>query len=71
MYKVHNNWNIFFLCGFDVKDGHTSKTCPVHWHKMNHQDAYMRDNAQQFISMGYELSTKGMHKMVLLSSRYT
>ncbi len=71
VYKVHNNWNVCFSCGFDVKDGHTSKTCPVHWRKMNHQDAYMRKNAQQFISAGYEPSTKGMRKTVLPSSRYT
>jgi hypothetical protein len=71
VYKVHNNWNVCISCGFDVKDGHTSKTCPAHWRKMNHQDAYTRKNAQQFISVGYELSTKGMHKMVLPSSRYT
>jgi hypothetical protein len=71
VYKVHKNWNVCFLCGFNVKDGHTSKTCPVHWHKMNHQNAYTCKNAQQFISAGYEPSTKGMHKMVLPASRYT
>jgi hypothetical protein len=25
------NWNVYFLCGFDVKNGHTSKTCPAPW----------------------------------------
>jgi hypothetical protein len=35
VYKIHNNWNVCFLCGFDVEDGHTSKTCPAHWRKMN------------------------------------
>ncbi len=68
VYKVHNNWSMCFSCSFDVEDRHTSKTCPAHWRKMNHQDAYMRKNAQQFISAGYEPSTKGMHKTVLLAS---
>jgi hypothetical protein len=71
VYKVHNNWKVCFSCGFDVKDGHTSKACPVHWCKMNHQDAHTRENAQQFISAGYEPSTMGMHKTVLPSLRYT
>ncbi len=69
--KVHNHWNVCFSCGFDVEDGHTSQTCPAHWRKMNHQDAYMRKNAQQFISPGYDPCTKGMHKTVLPSARYT
>jgi hypothetical protein len=30
VYKIHNNWNVCFLCGFDVKDRHTSKTYPAH-----------------------------------------
>ena len=25
--KVYANWNVCFLCGLDVEDGHTSKTC--------------------------------------------
>jgi hypothetical protein len=28
IYKVHNNWNVCFSCGFDIEDGHTSITCP-------------------------------------------
>jgi hypothetical protein len=71
VYKVHSNWNVCFSCGFDVEDRHTSQTCPAHWHKMNHQDAYMRKNAQQFISAGYDPCTKGMHKTLLPSARYT
>jgi hypothetical protein len=71
VHKVHNNWNVRFLCCFDIKDGHTSKTCPVHWRKMKHQDAYMHKNAQQFISTEYEPCTKGMHKTVLPLARYT
>jgi hypothetical protein len=28
IYKRYNNWNVCFLCGFDIEDGHTSQTCP-------------------------------------------
>jgi hypothetical protein len=28
IYKRYNNWNVCFSCGFDIKDGHTSQTCP-------------------------------------------
>jgi hypothetical protein len=31
IYKIHNNWNACFSCGFDIKDGHTSITCPFKW----------------------------------------
>ena len=27
--KQYANWSIYFSCGFDVEDGHTSKTCPT------------------------------------------
>ena len=27
--KRYANWNVCFSCGFDVEDGHTSKTCPA------------------------------------------
>jgi hypothetical protein len=45
--KMYANWNVCFTCGFDVEDGHTSKNCPAHWHKMNHQEGYTRENARQ------------------------
>jgi hypothetical protein len=67
IYKQHNNWNVCFRCGFDVKDGHTSGTCP--FKKWNHQVSYTRDNAQQFIVAGYDPCMKGMHKLVLPSGR--
>jgi hypothetical protein len=63
IYKLHNNWNVCFSCGFDVEDGHTSGTCPLK--KWNHQVSYTRNNAQQFIAAGYDPCTKGMHKSVL------
>jgi hypothetical protein len=69
IYKVHNNWNACFRCGFDIEDGHTSITCP--FKRWNHQDSFTRENAQQFIAAGYDPCTKGMHKTVLPSGRNT
>ncbi len=69
IYKIHNNWNACFSCGFDIKDGHTSITCP--FKRWNHQDSFTRGNAQQFIAAGYNPCTKGMHKMVLPAGRNT
>ena len=60
--KKFANWNVCFTCGFDVEDGHTSKTCPAHWRKMNHQEGFTRENSRQWINAGYDPCTKGMHK---------
>jgi hypothetical protein len=67
IYKRHNNWNVCFSCGFDIEDGHTSMTCP--FRKANHQQSFSRENAQQFISAGYDPCTRGMHKTVLPTHR--
>jgi hypothetical protein len=67
IYKIHNNWNACIRCGFDIKDGHTSITCPVK--QWNHQDSFTRGNAQQFIAAEYNPCTKGMHKSVLPAGR--
>ena len=56
--KVYANWNVCFLCGFDVEDGHTSKTCPALWRRANHQVGFDRTNASQNI-------LKVMHKSQL------
>jgi hypothetical protein len=69
IYKIHNNWNACFSCGFDIKDGHTSITCP--FKRWNHQDLFTCGNAQQFIAEGYNLYTKGMHKTALPAGRNT
>jgi hypothetical protein len=69
IYKVHNNWNVCFRCGFDINDGHMSVTCP--FKKWDPQDSFTHENAQQFIAAGYDPCTKGMHKMVLPSKRNT
>jgi hypothetical protein len=69
IYKVHNNWNVCFICGFDIENGHTSITCP--FKRWNHQDSFTRKNARQFIAAGYDPCTKGMHKTVLPSGRNT
>jgi hypothetical protein len=63
--KKHANWNVFWLCGFNVKDGHTSATCPTHGRKMDHQVGFTCGNAQQWINQGYAPCTKGMHKRKL------
>ncbi len=63
--KWYNNMNACFSCGFDVEDGHTSRTCPYNWRRSNHQEAYDRSNAQQYIDAGYDACTKAKHKMQL------
>ncbi len=50
--KYHNNMNACFSCGFDIEDGHTSRTCPTAWRRANHQEAYDRNNAQAYIDAG-------------------
>ena len=60
--KKYANWNVCFSCGFDVEDGHTSKTCPAPWRQANHQEGFDRNNAGQYIAAGYDTCTKAMHK---------
>jgi hypothetical protein len=60
--KRYANMNACFSCGFNVEDGHTSKTCPAIWRRANHQEGYNRSNAQQYIAAGYDVCTKAMHK---------
>jgi hypothetical protein len=59
------NWNVCFSCGFDVEDGHTSKTCPTPWRRANHQEGFDRNNLGQYIAAGYDACTKAMHKSQL------
>jgi hypothetical protein len=63
--KHYANWNVCFSCGFDVKDGHTSKICPAPWRRANHQEGYNRNNSGQYIVVGYDTCTKAMHKSQL------
>jgi len=63
--KRYANWNVCFSCGFDVENGHTSKTCPAPWRRANHQEGYTRENSGQYISAGYDACTKAMHKSQL------
>jgi hypothetical protein len=60
--KRFANDNVCFSCGFDVKAGHTSITCPWEWQKTNHQEAHTRKNAQGYIAAGWDTCTKGKHK---------
>jgi hypothetical protein len=63
--KRYSNMNVCFSCGFDVENGHTSQTCPQAWRRANHQEAYDRSNAQQYIDAGYNACTKAKHKTQL------
>jgi hypothetical protein len=63
--KRYANWNVCFSCGFDVEDGHTSKTCPAPWRRANHQEGYDRNDSGQYIAAGYDACTKAMHKSQL------
>ncbi len=58
--KQYANWNACFLSGFDVKDAHTLVTCPIDWHKPNHQLRYTMENAALYAAYGP--NTKGQHK---------
>jgi hypothetical protein len=60
--KKYVNWNVCFSCGFDVEEGHTSKTCPAPWRRANHQEGFNRNNAGQHIDAGNNTCTKAMHK---------
>jgi hypothetical protein len=55
-------WNACYTCGFGIKVGHMSATCPGHWHKPTHVEAFTCADAQQYINQGYGACTKGMHK---------
>jgi hypothetical protein len=50
--KRYANWNVCFSCGFDIKDGHTPKTCPAPWRRANHQQGYDQNNSGQYIVAG-------------------
>ena len=63
--KRYANWNVCFSCGFDVEDGHTSKTCPAPWRCANHQEGYTHANPGQYFLAGYDACTKAMHKSQL------
>jgi hypothetical protein len=60
--KRFANNNVCYSCGFDIKDGHTSVTCPREWQKTNHQEAFTCKNAQGYIAAGWDACTKGKHK---------
>ncbi len=50
VYKRYNNWNVCFLCGFDVEYGNTSLTCP--FKMMNHQQAGVHAGERTAIHCG-------------------
>jgi hypothetical protein len=63
--KQFANWNACYSCGFDVVDGHTSQMCPQHLRKPDHDCYFTRQNAQQYINVGYACSTNNHHKTIL------
>ncbi len=69
VYKWYNKWNVCFSCGFNVENGHMTLTCP--FKKLNHQQRYRRENVQQFVAVGYDPCTRGIHKTVLPLGRNT
>ena len=58
--KRFANWEACFSCGFDVEDGHNSRTCMNR--RDNHQEGFDRTNWQQCEAMGMNFCRKGMHK---------
>jgi hypothetical protein len=54
--------NVCFSCGFDVENGHSSKTCPAAWRHVNHQEGFDHTNANQYVSVGYDVCMEAMHK---------
>ncbi len=63
--KRYVDWNVCFSCGFDVEDGHMSKTRPTPWRRVNHQEGYTLANSAQYIAARYDACTKAMHKAQL------
>jgi hypothetical protein len=59
------SWNVCYSCRFDVEDVHISVTCHKLWRKTNHQEGFTRANAQEYLNVGWDLCTKGMHKSQL------
>jgi hypothetical protein len=51
--KRYANWNACYSCDFDVADGHTSMSCPAHLRKATHDIYFNRQNAQQYIDLGF------------------
>ncbi len=67
--EKYTNWNACYSCSFDVEDGHTSASCPAQWGKATHVDAFTHENAQGYLSQGYDACTKEMHEMVFPGGR--
>ncbi len=48
------NQNVCFTCGFNVKDWHTSATCPRK--KQGHQDGFTCSNYMEYESANHQFS---------------
>jgi hypothetical protein len=67
--KKYVHWNACYSCGFNIEDGHTLAICPAQWRKVTHIGACTCENAQGYLSQGYDACTKGMHKTVFPGGR--
>jgi hypothetical protein len=67
--KEYPNWNMCYLRGFDVADGHSSMLYPAHLQKVPHNIYFMCQNAQQYIDLGHLCSTRHRHQQQLPNIR--
>ena len=58
--KLYTNQNICYICGFDIKDWHTSATCQCK--KQGHQDSFTCANYMQYAQAGVPFCKIAMHK---------
>ncbi len=63
--KSFANQNVCFTCGFDIKDWHTSATCPRK--KQGHQDGFTHLNYMEYECANHLFCRKAMHKTMYLT----
>ncbi len=62
--KQWANQNVCFTCRFDVRNWHTSATCPHK--KMSHMDGFTRLNYMEYKWANQQFYCKAMHKTMCL-----
>jgi hypothetical protein len=63
--KSYANWNVCYSCRFDIEDSRTSIMCHKTWRTPNHQEGFTYANALEYLNVGWDPCTKGMHKSQL------
>jgi hypothetical protein len=63
--KSYANCNVCYTCRFDMEEGHTSAMCHKSWKKSNHQEGFTRANLQEYLNVGWDPCTKGIHRSQL------